>query len=170
MSNTYGLRHPNGSICRATVRACRYASEPHTAVEINSPESLTSSLGKLDEKIAQNAIPSIPAKKSAKVPPRKSFFADESTLDKRAASKDPSLSREKLMELSKSKDIITRIGVASNPSTPKDVLAKLALDTDWGVRMGVAKNNSTSREVRALLATDSNREVLYELARNKIFK
>jgi len=87
---------------------------------------------------------------------RKSFFADETTLDKRTIAKSLHASSGALTELSKSKDVITRIGVAANRSAPVEVITKLATDKDWGVRAGVAKNSSAPREVLDALAADEN--------------
>jgi hypothetical protein len=167
MSATKGMKHPNGSICGATIRACRYSLDVHTEVKITSPEILNASLEKLDGKIADKTVTTVAPAKAQKV---RTFFADDSTMTKRDAARNPETSIERLIELSKSKDVLTRMGVSANPATPKSLLAKLALDKDWGVRMAVAKNPYTSRETRELLSRDDNREVLNELARNRTFK
>ena len=121
--------------------------------------ALKDSLAEIDKNTevksqTKQAVTGKPSLKATRV--KKSFFADATTLDKRSASSDKTTSVEGLSELSKSKDVITRVGVGGNSSASIVTLTELASDKDWGVRASVAKNISTPTEIRTVLASDEN--------------
>lgn len=89
--------------------------------------------------------------------PRK-FFADDDVLDKRSQAKT-SHDSALLTTLSRDKDKITVIGVATNTNLPATDLARLAKHKDWGVRAAVAANRATPASVKEVLRNDSEKWV-----------
>jgi hypothetical protein len=84
------------------------------------------------------------------------FFASDEIMTERIQAKGAIDGVTVLAKLARSKDTITRIGVAANISTLADDLARLAKDKDWGVRAAVAANVSAPAEARTVLKSDTN--------------
>jgi len=73
----------------------------------------------------------------------------------------PLCPQDRLDELSRSEEQLTRIKVARHPGCSPATISRLAADPDWEIRMFLARNHSCPLHTLDTLRKDRNRTVRY---------